>query len=132
MARGVYSGTRRPPTPARPIVVAAVRVPSTVVTGPAALFLHGLLDSPSAEVWLAISANARPPRVGPPVRFIWSAVLDPEVLLVEGVQVRVASVERAISDCVRRPKLVPPRVVEMAAVRMAVPTTPAPEGAAAA
>ena len=62
------------------------------------------------------------------MRFIWSAVEDPEVLVLKGVSVRVATPERAIADCARR--YVSPEVLAAVVARMVVPTTPAPEGVA--
>lgn len=103
VAPGIYGRAGRTYPDA---AIAAVWVPRGIACLTTALELHGWRDVPKAPVWWALARTLRKP-VRPPVpmRFVRigpaAFAHDVERTTLEGVSVRVYSVERTVSDCVR-------------------------------
>ena len=104
VSRGVYRLAELPPPGNPDLVSVATRVPKGVVCLLSALSFHGITDEIPLEVSLALPRGAGPPRLEhPPVRVFWftgraftEGIETPEV---DGVPVRVYSVEKTLADC---------------------------------
>lgn len=102
--RGLYALAGRPPGEMHLLAEAAIRVPRGVVCLDSALRLHGLRSGPPGQVWLAIGDKDRRPTVSEvPLRICRFSVealqFGVEVVLIDGVPVRVFSVAKTIADC---------------------------------
>lgn len=102
--RGLYVLADAEVSEHQSLLEACKRVPQGVVCLLSALQFHELTTQAPFEVWLAIAANARRPRVlNPPlriVRFSGPALTEGiEVHKVRGVIVRVYSPAKTVADC---------------------------------
>lgn len=103
-SRGLYRLTDADATEHRALAEACKRVPHGVVCLLSALQFHGLTTQTPFEVWLAVDAKARKPRVDDPplrvVRFSGKALtFGVEEHPVEGVDVRLTSPAKTVADC---------------------------------
>jgi predicted transcriptional regulator of viral defense system len=103
-ARGIYVLADAEPDEHQSLVEACKRVPSGVVCLLSALRFHGMTTQSPFEVWLAIGAKARRPKVEYPplhiVRFSAEALSSGvEQHGFKGVQVRVTNPARTVVDC---------------------------------
>lgn len=134
VAPGIYgrAGIRYPA-----VTIAATRAPRGVACLTTALQLHGWEDVDAREVWWAIPRSVRKPkRPSVPIRFLRigprSFEQDVERHSIEGVGVRVYSLQRTLADCVRwRSRLAPAprgawwqRVLSCQAQAIGPPTVP--------
>ena len=106
LERGLYAFPDGGATENRGLVMAAKRVPRSVVCLLSALRYHGLTTQDPFEVWLAVERGARLPRGGyPPLRpFVFSPSVfhaGIEEHDIEGVTVRVYSPAKTVADCFR-------------------------------
>jgi predicted transcriptional regulator of viral defense system len=102
--RGLYIAADSRPTQNHSFAEATKRVPKGVVCLLSALRFHGLTTEAPFEVWLAISAKARLPRVDhPPIRFVRfsGAALESNIEehTIEGIKVRVYDAAKTVADC---------------------------------
>lgn len=102
--RGLYIVADSRPTQNHSFAEAAKRVPKGTVCLLSALRFHGLTTEAPFEVWLAISAKARLPRVDhPPIRFVRfsGTALQSNVKshTIEGVPVRIYDPAKTVADC---------------------------------
>jgi predicted transcriptional regulator of viral defense system len=102
--RGLYIAADSRPTQNHSFAEAAKRVPKGVVCLLSALRFHGVTTEAPFEVWLAISAKARLPRVDhPPIRFVRfsGAALESNIEehTIEGIKVRVYDAAKTVADC---------------------------------
>jgi predicted transcriptional regulator of viral defense system len=102
--RGLYIAADSRPTQNHTFAEAAKRVPKGVVCLLSALRFHGLTTEAPFEVWLAISAKARLPRVDhPPIRFVRfsGAALESNIEehTIEGIKVRIYDAAKTVADC---------------------------------
>ncbi len=103
-ARGVYVAAGHAPTAEHTLAQVARRVPAAVFCLLTALRFHGLTTQSPAEVWIALPAKARKPRLDSPrlrvARFSGPALAEGiEVHRVEGVEIRVYSAPKTVADC---------------------------------
>lgn len=103
-SRGLYVLQDDEPGEQRSLVEACHQVPRGVVCLLSALQFHELTTEAPFEVWLAVSAKARLPRVESPplriVRFSGAALTTGvHVHQIEGVAVRVYSPAKTVADC---------------------------------
>ena len=103
-ARGIYVLADAEPSEHRSLVEACKRVPHGVVCLLSALRFHHLTTQAPFEVWLAIGAKARLPKLEYPplhiVRFSGPALTTGvEEHEIEGVPVRVTTPARTVVDC---------------------------------
>jgi hypothetical protein len=103
VAPGIYGLPRMVYDPA---AIAAARLPRGIACLTTALELHGWSDVPALPVWWALPRTARKPLRRPiPMRFIQPGPAtfgrDVEQLSLQGVALKVYSLERTISDCMR-------------------------------
>jgi predicted transcriptional regulator of viral defense system len=103
-ARGIYVLADAEPGEHQSLVEACKRVPNGVVCLLSALRFHGLTTQAPFEVWLAVSAKARRPKVEYPplhiVRFSAQALSrGVEQHDFKGVTVRVTDPARTVVDC---------------------------------
>jgi predicted transcriptional regulator of viral defense system len=102
--RGLYVLAGARPTEHQGLAEACKRVPHGVVCLLSALQFHELTTQAPFEVWLAIGASARAPKVDhPPLRIVRfsKASLEFGVLKrrIDGVSVRVTSPAKTVADC---------------------------------
>jgi predicted transcriptional regulator of viral defense system len=105
-SRGLYVLADAEPSAHQSLIEAAKRVPHGVVCLLSALRFHGLTTQAPFEVWLAIGAKARLPKVEyPPLRIVrFSAAgltRGVEEHRIQGVAVRVTDPARTVVDCFR-------------------------------
>jgi predicted transcriptional regulator of viral defense system len=102
--RGLYVVAGSKPTPNNTLAEACKRVPHGVVCLLSALRFHELTTQAPFDVWLAIDAKARLPKVDyPPIRIVRFSGKALEFGVqehpIEGVAVRVYSRAKTIADC---------------------------------
>jgi predicted transcriptional regulator of viral defense system len=103
VARGLYVDASAPPTAHRSLVEAAVAVPNGVVCLLSALRFHALGTQSPHEVWLAIDGKAWRPRIPLPLHVVGFSGrafdFGVEVHRIEGVDVKVTSIDKTVADC---------------------------------
>ena len=104
ISRGVYAVVDAPVTEKHGLTVVACRAPAGVVALLSALRFHSLTTQNPKEIWLAVPAGGRTPKLDwPPLRVVRMSAptfeLGIETHLVEGVAVRVYSVPKTLVDC---------------------------------
>lgn len=104
LSRGLYRIADLPPLGNPDLVAVALKIPNGVICLISALAWHELTTQIPHEVYLALSRGAEPPRLDyPPVRVFWftgDAFSDGvESIEVDGVSVRIYSVEKTLADC---------------------------------
>ena len=92
------------PTEQRSLVEVARRVPQGVICLLSALQFYGLTTQAPFEVWLAVGAGARAPKLDSPalqvVRFFGTAfTFGVQKHQLEGVAVRIYSPAKTVADC---------------------------------
>jgi predicted transcriptional regulator of viral defense system len=102
--RGLYLTSADPLDFERRVLIACKRVPLGVVCLESALRFHGVLDSNSDAIWMAIDHKAREPKVKGLrfhfVRFSGDALTQGVVnTRIDGIPVRVYSVAKTVADC---------------------------------
>ncbi len=102
--RGLYVLAEDEPTEQRTLVEAGRRVPQGVVCLLSALQFHGLTTQAPFQVWLAIDAKARAPRVDMPplriVRFSGEALTyGVQRHVLEGIPVQIYAPAKTVADC---------------------------------
>ncbi len=103
-ARGLYRLAERDPLGNPDLIQVALLVPKSVVFLISALDFHGLTTQIPHKVYIAIPMDAKPPRIEyPPIRAYRlrpksyeSGIESHEI---DGVQVRIYSKEKTITDC---------------------------------
>jgi predicted transcriptional regulator of viral defense system len=103
-ARGIYVVSDHPTTAEHTLVQVAKRVPNGVVCLLTALRFHELTTQMPPEVWIALPEKARRPRLDYPrlrvARFSGPALTQGiETHVIEGVEVRVYSAAKTVTDC---------------------------------
>jgi len=104
LARGLYRLADLPPLGNPDLVTVAGKVPNGVVCLISALAYHEITTQIPQTVYLAIERGAEAPRLEhPPLRVFWftgrafsEGVIRPRV---DGVELRVYSVEKTLADC---------------------------------
>lgn len=86
------------------LAIVATRIPGALVCLLSALRYHELTTQAPSEIWIAIDRKARSPRLDFPglkvVRFDQAALAyGAETKTVEGVKVRITTIEKTIADC---------------------------------
>ena len=104
IARGLYALPDRQASEYASLGEVAVKYPQGIICLLSALRFHELGTQSPYEVWLAIPNKARPPVLEYPpiriVRFSGAALTEGvETHLIDGVPVRITSVERTVADC---------------------------------
>ncbi len=104
VARGLYTLPDRQASEYASFSEVAVKYPQGIICLLSALRFHELGTQSPYEVWLAIPNKARPPVLEYPpiriVRFSGAALIEGvETYLIDGVPVRITSVERTVADC---------------------------------
>lgn len=102
--RGLYTRADHAPSENHTLAQVAKRVPDAVFCLLTALRFHGLTTQSPHEVWIALPASARKPRLDYPklrvARFSGAALtIGIEVQRVEGVAIRVYSPAKTVADC---------------------------------
>jgi predicted transcriptional regulator of viral defense system len=102
--RGLYIIPSAEVTEHHSLVEASRRVPLGVVCLLSALRFHGITTQSPFEVWIAIDANARTPRVDhPPLRVVRMAKAPRdagvEIHRIEGADVKIHSAPKTVVDC---------------------------------
>lgn len=102
--RGLYLTSTGPLDFEQRLLIACRRVPRGVVCLESALRFHGILDSNSDAIWMAIDRKARKPVVKGFrlrfVRFSGDALTQGVVnMRIDGIPVRVYSVAKTVADC---------------------------------
>ncbi|MFN7571382.1 MAG: type IV toxin-antitoxin system AbiEi family antitoxin domain-containing protein [Betaproteobacteria bacterium] len=104
LARGLYAPAHYEPNEHIALVAVARRAPQTVFCLLTALRLHELTTQAPFEVWVALPAKARVPRLDwPPLRV--TRFSEPtlaaglETRRIDGVALRVTSVAKTVADC---------------------------------
>ena len=102
--RGLYLTSTGPLDFEQRLLIACRRVPRGVVCLESALRFHGVLDSNSDAIWMAIDRKARKPMVKGLclhfVRFSGDALTQGVVnTRINGIPVRVYSVAKTVADC---------------------------------
>lgn len=103
IARGQYSVPGQPLTEHHTLAMVARAAPEAVVCLLSALSFHGIGTQIPHQVWVAISRNARPPRLRYPplrvVKFSGKAFTEGiEAHIAEGQELRVYSVAKTLAD----------------------------------
>lgn len=103
-ARGIYVATEHAFSAEHTLVHVAKRVPAGVFCLLTALRFHDLTVQSPAEVWIALPASARRPRLDYPrlrvARFSGQALTEGiETHRIENVEVRVYSAAKTVADC---------------------------------
>lgn len=104
LSRGLYALPSYAPNENASLIEVAQRAPSAVFCLLTALQFHGLTTQTPFEVWIAIGAKARRPRISSPAlrvhRFSGQALdFGVETHLVDGVAVKVTNVAKTVADC---------------------------------
>ena len=104
VARGLYRLSSAEPLTNPDLVPIAVRVPRGVVCLISALAHHELTTQVPHAIYLALPSHGQTPKThGIPIRVFWfsepsfSAGID--IVRIDGVPVRIYSVEKTIADC---------------------------------
>ncbi len=103
ISRGLYAAPDRELTEHDQLAQLAIKHPKLVFCLLTALQIHGLTTQSPHQVWVAISPNARAPRVEyPPLRIV--RLSDPglglEQITLDGVvHIPVTSVAKTVADC---------------------------------
>ena len=104
VARGLYRLSSAEPLTNPDLVPIAVRVPRGVVCLISALAQHELTTQVPHAIYLALPSHGQTPKThGIPIRVFWfsepsfSAGID--IVRIDGVPVRIYSVEKTIADC---------------------------------
>ena len=103
ISRGLYAAPDRSLNEHDQLAQLAIKHPKMVFCLLTALGIHGLTTQAPHEVWVAISPNARAPKVSyPPLRIV--RLSDPDVQVVtislDGVvRIPVTSVAKTVADC---------------------------------
>ena len=103
ISRGLYAAPDRELTEQDQLAQLAIKHPRLVFCLLTALQIHGLTTQSPHQVWVAISPNARAPRVEyPPLRIV--RLSDPglglEQITLDGVvHIPVTSVAKTVADC---------------------------------
>jgi predicted transcriptional regulator of viral defense system len=103
-ARGLYVVSEHPYTAEHALAQVAKRVPAGVFCLLTALRFHGLTTQNPADVWIALPEKARKPRLDYPrlrvARFSGAALTEGiELHRLEGVEARVYSAAKTVTDC---------------------------------
>lgn len=104
VSRGVFRLTELPPMTNPDIVTVISRFPNAVICLVSALFFHGVTTQIPHEVFIAVSRDSRPPQIDfPPIKvhkFSDIAFVNGyETHFIDGVAVKIYSVEKTIADC---------------------------------
>lgn len=104
VCRGLYATPDRSMSEHGTLAEVACKYPKTIVCLLSALRVHDLTTQAPFEIWVGIPNKARAPRMDYPplriVRFSKAALYDGvEEHQIDGVTVRVTSVERTVADC---------------------------------
>ena len=104
VTRGVYVATGHELSVDLAAAIVATRVPAAVICLLTALRLHELTTQQPHEVWIALDAKARRPRLDyPPLRvarFSGPALTEGiETRRIEGVPVQLYSAAKTVADC---------------------------------
>ncbi len=104
VGRGLYAHPDRTVSEHGSLAEVARKHPQAIVCLLSALRVHNLTTQSPFEVWLAIPNKARAPKLAYPplriVRFSGAALTEGlEDHQIDGVTVRVTSVERTVADC---------------------------------
>jgi predicted transcriptional regulator of viral defense system len=104
LARGLFRLADMPPLGNPDLVSVALKVPNGVICLISALAYHEITTQIPHEVYLALNRGAEPPRLEhPPIRVFWftgqAFTLGIESDSLDGVQVRIYSLEKTIADC---------------------------------
>jgi len=104
VGRGLYAHPDRTVSEHASLAEVARKHPQAIVCLLSALRVHNLTTQSPFEVWLAIPNKARAPKLAYPplriVRFSGAALTEGiEDHQIDGVTVRVTSVERTVADC---------------------------------
>ena len=103
ISRGLYAAPDRALNEHDQLAQLAVKHPRMVFCLLTALRIHGLTTQAPHEVWVAISPNARAPKVSyPPLRIVRLSGADVQVVTIslDGiVHIPVTSVAKTVADC---------------------------------
>jgi predicted transcriptional regulator of viral defense system len=103
LSRGLYAAKDYEPTEYHGLVQACSRIPKGVVCLLSSLQFHNLTTQLPHEVWMAIEAKARTPRIDAPVRFMYfsgSAFSKGiEKHNIDNSKVRVYCPAKTVADC---------------------------------
>jgi predicted transcriptional regulator of viral defense system len=104
VGRGLYTRADHSPSENHTLAQVAKRVPDAVFCLLTALRFHGLTTQSPREVWIALPASARKPRLDYPklriARFSGAALTTGiEIQRAEGVAIRVYSPAKTVADC---------------------------------
>lgn len=104
VARGLYTLPDRQASEFASFSEVAVKYPNGIICLLSALRFHELGTQSPYEVWLAIPNKARPPKMEYPplriVRYSGAALTEGiETHVIDGVPVRITSIERTVADC---------------------------------
>ncbi len=104
ISRGVFRLADLPPITNPDIVTVVSRFPNVVVCLISALSFHGITTQIPHEVFIAVNQKSRPPSIDfPPTsvhKFSDEAFLKGvETYVIDGVDVKIYSVEKTIADC---------------------------------
>jgi predicted transcriptional regulator of viral defense system len=102
--RGLFRLTAAPPLSHPDLTQVAIKVPKGVICLISALAFHGLTTQVPHEVYLALPNDAEKPRLAyPPLRLFWLTdkvyASGIEEHKLDGVPVRIYSVEKTVADC---------------------------------
>jgi len=102
--RGVYCRPDYLPNEHGDFAIIATKVPGALICLLSALRYHELTTQAPSEVWIAVDRKARAPRFDYPslkvVRFSQEALsYGVETKTIEGVMIRVTTIEKTIADC---------------------------------
>lgn len=104
LGRGVYCLPDYRQSEHGDLLIVAKRNPDALMCLLTALRLHGLTTQIPSEIWLGLPSKARIPRLEypalqvirfSPVSLTWGV----ETRLIEGIPVRITSIEKTIADC---------------------------------
>ncbi len=103
ISRGLYAAPDRALNEHDQLAQLAIKHPRMVFCLLTALRIHGLTTQAPHEVWVAISPNARAPKVSyPPLRIVRLSGADVQVVTIslDGiVHIPVTSVAKTVADC---------------------------------
>ncbi len=104
LRRGIYCRPDYRPNEHGDFAIIATKAPGALICLLSALRYHGLTTQAPSQVWIAIDRKARAPSFDYPslkvVRFSQDALnYGVESKIVEGVMIRVTTIEKTIADC---------------------------------
>ena len=104
LGRGLYCLPDYRPNEHGDFALIATRIPGVLICLLSALRYHGLTTQAPSEVWIALDRNTRTPRFDFPnlrvVRFGHEALTyGMETKTIEGVKIRITTIEKTIADC---------------------------------